>query len=585
VPQFALAVALAACFATLAPAVAGAATGGSISGTVTGADTEAALEGIEVCATVHEAASVPTCATTNATGEYSIAELAPGQYDVEFKLAEGSTLNYQDQFYEGKAKREEAEPVLVNEGVPTPGIDAKLAPGGRVQGLVTEGEGKPVQGIEVCATSVQASGQEVCTLTDVAGEYTIAGLASDEYKVKFSLPLGSELDYAQQYYEGALTRALAKPVAVTAGGEAAKGVNAVLAAGGTIEGTVTDAKSKAPLAGVLVCATSPAVEGEPCAFTEATGRYALKRLAAGGYTVHFIPVEGGTPYLAQFYDGKKLAAEADPVEVTPGAAATGIDAGLVETPAEEPFEEEPGKVVPSEALRPSALLRPAIVGGAVEGQTLSMLRGTWSGAPTTVTDEWGQCDATGAITSCHTVASTPTYTLSAADVGHTIRIREKAVNAFGEGAPLFSPASAVVVAKPPATGVLAATAQGATTVQLKALLGRLLLPRGSNAKIAALLKHHGYSVSFNSLAVGRLSVSWYQVPKGAHLSRAKPVLVASGKVSTKASGVVKLTLKLTAKGRKLLAAATKPLKLTAKGVLAPSGAASLRVTHAFTVKR
>jgi len=74
------------------------------------------------------------------------------------------------------------------------------------------------------------------------------------------------------------------------------------------------------------------------------------------------------------------------------------------------------------------------------------------------------------------------------------------------------------------------------------------------------------------------------VPKGARVSVAKPVLAAVGKISAPASGASKLTVKLTAKGRSLLAPG-KPLKLTAKGVLAASGRPSLVATRSFTLKR
>jgi hypothetical protein len=205
------------------------------------------------------------------------------------------------------------------------------------------------------------------------------------------------------------------------------------------------------------------------------------------------------------------------------------------------------------------------------------------------------------IETCHTIATTPTYTLTSADVGHTIRIREQASNEYGVGVPeyLFSPPTAIVVAPaqagaPPATapptttgpgsGVLSTTASVATAAQLKALLASLLAPHGKSAKIGALLKHRGYAVSFVSLIAGRLSIAWYLVPKGARVSAAKPVLAAVGKISTPASGASKLTVKLTAKGRSLLAAG-KPLKLTAKGVLAASGRPSLVVTRPFTLKR
>ena len=265
--------------------------------------------------------------------------------------------------------------------------------------------------------------------------------------------------------------------------------------------------------------------------------------------------------------------------VTAGLTTPGIDAELMGVPA--------------------AITKPAILGSAVEGQTLTVVQGTWTNAPTSVTDEWGRCQSTGAIETCHTIATAPSYTLTTADVGATIRIREKASNAFGEGAPSFSRPTAVVAASaqgglPPSgapasaiglgSGVLSSTARATTTTQLKALLASLLAPRGRNAKIGALLKHRGYAASFTSLAAGKLSISWYLVPKGARLARARPVLVAAGSVTTKASGAIRLTIKLTAKGRSLLARAGQ-VKLTSKGVLAASGRPSIVLTRAFTLKR
>jgi hypothetical protein len=132
--------------------------------------------------------------------------------------------------------------------------------------------------------------------------------------------------------------------------------------------------------------------------------------------------------------------------------------------------------------------------------------------------------------------------------------------------------------------VLSSTAHTATTAQLKALLNALLAPHGGNAGIGALLRHRGYTVSFVSHAAGKLSISWYLVPKGGHAAGAKPTLVAAGVVRTKASGASKLTIALTAKGRRLLKAG-KQVRLTAKGVLAASGRPSLSATRPFTLKR
>ena len=91
-------------------------------------------------------------------------------------------------------------------------------------------------------------------------------------------------------------------------------------------------------------------------------------------------------------------------------------------------------------------------------------------------------------------------------------------------------------------------------------------------------------MSFRAPGRGALSVSWFFVPKGAHIAKAKAkaTLVASGKTSSHSAGTVKLTVKLTAKGRSLLEHAHR-VKLTSKGVYTPSGARGVSTTKSFTL--
>jgi len=448
--------------------------------------------------------------------------------------------------------------------------DALAAGTAGISGVVTSSESKePIAGIDVCAQETVPTSVAHCTTTNAKGEYEVAELTEGQYAVKFSVPADSALNY--------LT-AEAAPVPVVEG-VVSTGIDAALLPGGTISGTVSSAATKATVSQVRVCAREVTAEVERCAMNAGDGTYVVSALPTGSYRLHFEPFEAESKYAPQFYKDAASEAAAEAVAVTAGSGTTGIDAVLQGVPV--------------------ALLKPAIVGHAVEGQTLTFLAGTWTNAPTSLIDEWGRCDGT-VIETCHTIATTPTYTLTSADVGHTIRIREQASNEYGAGVPqyLFSPPTAVVVAPaptgaPPAapssttglgSGVLSTTAIAATTAQLKALLASLLAPRGKSARIGALLKHRGYAVSFVSPIAGRLSIAWYLVPKGARVSGAKPVLVAVGKIGTPASGASKLTVKLTARGRSLLAPG-KPLKLTAKGVLAASGRPSLVAMRAFTLKR
>ena len=98
-------------------------------------------------------------------------------------------------------------------------------------------------------------------------------------------------------------------------------------------------------------------------------------------------------------------------------------------------------------------------------------------------------------------------------------------------------------------------------------------------------KHGGYSFSFIAPSAGRLVISWYFVPKGAHRTKAKkPVLVARSSVVRHKAGRAKIKIVLTVKGRKLLKG-VRHLTLTAKGTFTPTGQAATSTTKTFTLKR
>ncbi len=107
---------------------------------------------------------------------------------------------------------------------------------------------------------------------------------------------------------------------------------------------------------------------------------------------------------------------------------------------------------PVSGLPPVSVAPPTISGTAALGAVLTTSSGGWTGAPTSTADQWLRCDSAGGA--CHAIAgaSGPTYALTAADVGATIRVQETAANAYGSAPPVASPATAVVPAPPPPTG-------------------------------------------------------------------------------------------------------------------------------------
>ncbi|MFZ1153929.1 MAG: hypothetical protein WAN93_03380 [Solirubrobacteraceae bacterium] len=122
-----------------------------------------------------------------------------------------------------------------------------------------------------------------------------------------------------------------------------------------------------------------------------------------------------------------------------------------------------------------------------------------------------------------------------------------------------------------------------SSAQLKASLVRQLIPTGKAASSTALLKHGGYTTSFTAVEAGTLSIAWYEQPSGAKLANkttAKPVLVAAGKLVFPAAGTGRLTVKLTAQGKRLLRHVRR-VRLTAKGTFVPRSGVGVDVVEGF----
>jgi hypothetical protein len=139
----------------------------------------------------------------------------------------------------------------------------------------------------------------------------------------------------------------------------------------------------------------------------------------------------------------------------------------------------------------------------------------------------------------------------------------------------------------PTGGVLGTTENSIGAAQIKASLLHQLTPSGKGAKIASLVNEGGFTLRFKALEAGSATIQWYEVPPGAILSKkskAKPVLVASGRATFAAAATEKLKIKLTSAGKTMLKRA-RTLKLTAKGSFTPAGKNAVVVTKAFVLRR
>ncbi len=197
--------------------------GGRIGGEVTDASTSAPIQGISVCAYAEDSETpVGACGNTGPNGQYTIAGLPQGEYEVEFAVAQESALDYVRQFFDGQSSAKTATLVPVTIGETSVGISAKLQLGGRISGRVTAAGSGPLSNVLACALSSPTEAV-ACALTGRDGEYAIAGVPAGSYVIGFQ----AAKTYTVQYYDDQATYAAAQTVQVTAGADTA-GIGALM---------------------------------------------------------------------------------------------------------------------------------------------------------------------------------------------------------------------------------------------------------------------------------------------------------------------------------------------------------------------
>jgi hypothetical protein len=200
---------------------------------------------------------------------------------------------------------------------------------GTISGRVTDGAGNGIPGICVFFYAGGGTVQwDHYATTAANGTYSLDDLPTVSFDVQFMDGCGNVKAYAPQWYDNAATEKAATPVKVSAA-QTTQGINAMLAAAGTITGTVTDTSSN-PLVGVCVSAdTAGSTQQAASTVTGYGGTYTLTDVATGNYDIEFSPRCGvsGT-YATQWYDNVTSLSAATAVSVTAGATVTGVDDSL-----------------------------------------------------------------------------------------------------------------------------------------------------------------------------------------------------------------------------------------------------------------
>jgi hypothetical protein len=286
---------------------------------------------------------------TDAQGYYTIAGLPTGEYYAKFSLEGGwfdwPPYDYIRATYHDKPYNALGDPISVTVGEVTPHIDQVLLHGSQFAGKVTDAStGLPMD--DVYITVYDLVGNLVSTGYTIPGggpngpgTYTTTpGLPSGSYRLRFvsgenNFPYQS---YAYQFYRNQTTLASANPITVTAR-QKISGVNASLAPGGRITGTVTG--TIVPPSGCVVEVYDVNGWQAGRVVIDDTGAYVASHLPTGRYRVKFTVFPPWDyppcPYASQYYNNKTTLDQADWITVTVPTTTADIDAVMaLPTPPE-----------------------------------------------------------------------------------------------------------------------------------------------------------------------------------------------------------------------------------------------------------
>jgi hypothetical protein len=278
--------------------------GGEISGTVT-SKSGTKLRGICVQTFGRVTGGYLGLGTqTAANGTYHLHAVFPGRYPLQLSIGCGSRRGN----YAPASHR--AVKVRLGQHLT---LNAVLATGASITGTVRLGSssGKPLRGI--CVTANSASG----SITDFAGtnrsgSYRVIGLTGGRYQLQFSSGCNNPGNYTSTFV-----------TVRTKAGRQTSGVNAVLLAGGTISGVVTNSRAK-PVAGI--CIQLDGVNSYTAELPDSTGddgSYAITGLSAGTYEVGFSGGCGNSGnYAPTWYDNQSDESLATPITLSTGGTAT-----------------------------------------------------------------------------------------------------------------------------------------------------------------------------------------------------------------------------------------------------------------------
>lgn len=261
---------------------------------------------------------------TIADGTYKVSNyIRPGSYKIKFNPNwynsnyVGSGTGYLATYYNNKSDFASAETVLVGAAQDITGKDIQLPAAGKISGIITDASGTPMPYVSVYLYDINYGNVNdlnnnanylAATTTDGAGNYSISGLPTGIYKVKFDPSWHNSVygkAFMSRWYNNQPDFLTVNPVIVT-NGTTTTGINSQMVAG-TISGKVTNiigtATSGTALSGINVLLYNQTQVLVKSSTTLADGTYSIKDLPSGKYKVLFNPPSNLYPNLLDEYYG------------------------------------------------------------------------------------------------------------------------------------------------------------------------------------------------------------------------------------------------------------------------------------------
>lgn len=269
-------------------------------------------------------------------GTYQLNGLPPGQYAV--RAWPGFMFpDYAEEWYNDKPSQDAADPVVVQPGQTTTGIDFVLSQGGSINGTISSDTPAAFEDVFFILSAYTPDDAAHAVATAYAmglGPYSLGGLREGDYKVSLQ---GYPYPMIPLYYDDAHSFEEATIVTVGLGG--VDNIDFSLPGRGTITGRVTApgvADMTEEVEFVIAYPQDLSAQGEDLWFlfpapVQPNGTYMIPGLPTGGYRVWVSTVNAGygeIGFCPEYYGGAFNFEGGTVVQVTEGQTTSGIDVQL-----------------------------------------------------------------------------------------------------------------------------------------------------------------------------------------------------------------------------------------------------------------